>query len=161
MIRIGISGWSYDHWEGRFFPEDLPKKGKLDYASRQFDSLEINGSFYSLLSPKTYEKYRETAPEGFVFAVKGSRFITHSKKLKDVKIPVANFFASGVVHESLLTDDGARMARDHGVRRRDRRRGGDRGDPAGGDAVCPRSGSAPCRQRRMFLGSQAPTTQFG
>lgn len=96
-VRIGVSGWSYDNWEGEFLPDDLPKKDRLEYTSRQFNSLEVNGSFYSLLSPETFEGYRQTAPDDFVFAVKGSRFITHSKKLEDVRIPVANFFASGVL----------------------------------------------------------------
>ncbi len=96
-VRVGVSGWSYDQWEGDFYPDDLPKRDRLEYAARQFDTLEINGSFYSLLSPDSYEGYRRTAPAGFVYAVKGSQFITHSRKLKDVKTPVANFFASGVL----------------------------------------------------------------
>lgn len=97
-IRIGVSGWSYDHWRnGTFYPRELPRSRKLAYLARRFNSVEVNGSFYSLLSPSTYEKYRESTPDGFLFAVKGSRFITHSKKLKDVKTPLANFFASGVL----------------------------------------------------------------
>lgn len=97
-IRIGVSGWSYGHWrKGAFYPEGLAQRRELEYASRRFNSLEINGSFYSLLKPETYRRYRETAPDGFVFAVKGSQFITHSKKLKDVETPLANFFASGVL----------------------------------------------------------------
>ncbi len=97
-MRIGVSGWNYDHWRnGRFYPQNLPRTRELEYITRQFNSAEINGSFYSLLSPGTYEKYRNSAPEGFLYAVKGSRFITHSKKLKDVKTPLANFLASGVL----------------------------------------------------------------
>lgn len=97
-MRIGVSGWSYDAWrEGAFYPDDLPQSRELEYITRRFNSVEINGSFYSLLKPETYEGYREVSPEGFVFAVKGSQFITHSKKLQDVKVPLANFFASGVL----------------------------------------------------------------
>ncbi|MDX1581979.1 MAG: DUF72 domain-containing protein [Thermoanaerobaculia bacterium] len=98
MIRIGVAGWSYDHWgNGTFYPENLPKKQRLEYVGKKFNSAEINGSFYSLLSPKTYENYRRVTPEGFLFAVKGSQFITHSKRLKDVGTPLANFYASGVL----------------------------------------------------------------
>lgn len=96
-IRIGVSGWSYDHWRGAYYPESLPKRRHLEYVTHRLNSLEINGSFYSLLRPDTYRRYAETAPDDFVFAVKGSRFITHSKKLTDVDVPLANFFASGVL----------------------------------------------------------------
>jgi uncharacterized protein YecE (DUF72 family) len=96
-IRIGISGWSYDSWRGDFYPEDLPRSRELEYASRRFDSVEINGSFYSLLKPGTYRGWYEQTPRGFRFAVKGSRFITHNKKLGDVEVPLANFMASGVL----------------------------------------------------------------
>lgn len=97
-VRIGVSGWSYGHWrKGVFYPEGLPQRRELEYASRRFNSVEINGSFYSLLKPETYRRYREQAPDGFLFAVKGSQFITHSKKLKDVRVPLANFFASGLL----------------------------------------------------------------
>jgi uncharacterized protein YecE (DUF72 family) len=94
---IGISGWSYDEWHGRFYPEDLPRGRALAYASRRFNSIEINGSFYSLQTPETYRDWYEQAPRGFCFAVKGSRFVTHAKKLRDVATPLANFFASGVL----------------------------------------------------------------
>lgn len=97
MTRIGLSGWSYKGWKGPFYPPDVSQKRQLAYASRQVTSLEINGSFYSLLTPEAYRRYYEETPEGFVFAVKGGQFITHSKKLKDVRAPLANFFASGVL----------------------------------------------------------------
>lgn len=97
-LRIGVSGWTYDHWKrGTFYPEGLPAKRELEYVTRRFNSVEINGSFYSLLRPKTYERYREVSPAAFLFAVKGGRFITHAKKLHDVRAPLANFFASGVL----------------------------------------------------------------
>src|SRR5437763_1828647 len=96
-LRIGISGWTYAPWRGTFYPEDLAQKRELEYASRQLNSIEINGSFYSLQTPKSYAAWYEATPEGFVFSVKGGRFITHMKKLKDVEKPLANFFASGVL----------------------------------------------------------------
>jgi uncharacterized protein YecE (DUF72 family) len=97
-IRIGVSGWSYGHWrKGAWYPEDLPQKRELEYIAKRFNSAEINGSFYSLLKPDTYRRYRDTVPDGFVFAVKGSQFITHSKKLKDTRVPLSNFMASGVL----------------------------------------------------------------
>ncbi len=94
-IRIGVSGWSYEDWHGKFYPEDVPKSGALAFASRVFNSVEVNGSFYSLLKPQTYRDWYRETPGSFVFALKGSRFITHNKKLKDVEIPLANFLASG------------------------------------------------------------------
>jgi uncharacterized protein YecE (DUF72 family) len=96
-IRVGVSGWSYDEWRGDFYPPDLPIKQQLRYASRRFDSIEVNGSFYSLLTPETYERIRDESPRGHTVALKGSRFITHNKKLNDVETPLANFFASGLL----------------------------------------------------------------
>ena len=96
-IRVGVSGWSYDAWRGDFYPAALPRRDELRYASRRLGSIEINGSFYSLQAPSTYGHWYEETPRGFVLAVKGSRFISHNKKLSDVEIPLANFFASGVL----------------------------------------------------------------
>ena len=95
--RIGISGWRYGPWRGTFYPKDLPQKRELEYASRKLNSIEINGSFYSLQRPEFYRDWHAQTPDDFVFAVKGGRFITHMKKLKDVETPLANFFASGVL----------------------------------------------------------------
>jgi len=97
MIRIGISGWTYGPWRGVFYPKELPHKRELEYASRQFNSIEINGSFYSLQRPSSYQAWYEQTPGDVVFSVKGGRFITHMKKLRDVEVPLANFFASGVL----------------------------------------------------------------
>lgn len=94
-IRVGISGWTYAPWRGNFFPRGLPQKLELAYAARRFGTLEINGTFYSLQKPATFAAWREAVPEGFVFAVKGGRFITHIKRLREVETPLANFFASG------------------------------------------------------------------
>jgi uncharacterized protein YecE (DUF72 family) len=95
--RIGVSGWSYDNWQGHFWPNDLPRKRRLEYIGENYDSVEANGSFYSMLTAKTYRSWYEQTPRGFVFALKGSRFISHNKRLKDEVGPVANFFASGVL----------------------------------------------------------------
>ncbi len=96
-IRVGISGWSYVSWRGDFYPEDLARRDELGYASRRLGSVEINGSFYGLQTPSTYRRWYEATPRGFVLAVKGSRFITHNKSLKNIETPLANFFASGVL----------------------------------------------------------------
>jgi uncharacterized protein YecE (DUF72 family) len=96
-IRIGISGWTYPPWRGVFYPSDLPQKRELQYASRQVNSIEINGSFYSLQRPESYRAWYEATPDGFVFSVKAARFITHMKRLKNVDAPLANFFASGIL----------------------------------------------------------------
>ena len=95
--RIGISGWRYAPWRGVFYPEDLPQRDELHYASRQFTTIEINGSFYSLQNPTNYQRWREGTPRGFVFAVKAPRYITHIKRLKQTEQGLANFFASGVL----------------------------------------------------------------
>ena len=97
MVRVGISGWTYKGWRGTFYPEGLVQKNELEYASRQFNSIEINGTHYSLQRPKSFLHWKETTPQGFVFSVKGNRYITHLKRLKDVEAPLANFFASGVL----------------------------------------------------------------
>jgi uncharacterized protein YecE (DUF72 family) len=95
--RIGISGWRYGPWRGVFYPTDLRQKDELAFAAGQFASIEINGTFYSLQSPDSFRAWRDATPQDFVFAVKGPRFITHMKRLKDVETPLANFFASGVL----------------------------------------------------------------
>jgi uncharacterized protein YecE (DUF72 family) len=97
MIRIGISGWTYGPWRGKFYPEGLAHKKELAYGSRQFRSIEINGSFYSLQRPSSFQSWYEQTPDDFVFSMKGGRYITHMLKLKNVETPLANFFASGVL----------------------------------------------------------------
>jgi len=96
-VRIGISGWTYPYWRRVFYPEGLAHRRELEYASRQFNSVEINGTFYGLQRPDSFARWHAETPAGFVFAVKGSRFITHMKKLRDIEAPLANFFASGVL----------------------------------------------------------------
>ena len=95
-IRIGISGWRYTPWRGVFYPSRLPQRLELWYASRILPAIEINGSFYSLQRPEYFAQWYRETPDDFVFAVKGPRFITHMKRLRDVETPLANFFASGV-----------------------------------------------------------------
>jgi len=94
-IRIGISGWTYKPWRGVFYPKKLPQKQELAFAARQFRSIEINGTFYGLQRPQAFAKWSEETPDDFVFAVKGSRYITHMRRLKDIETPLANFLASG------------------------------------------------------------------
>ena len=96
-IRVGIPGWRYAGWRGKFYPKDLPQHRELEFAGNTFDSVEINGSFYSLQLPSSYKRWYDSTPPGFVFAIKGGRFITHMKKLRGVETPLANFFASGVL----------------------------------------------------------------
>src|SRR3954451_3712069 len=93
-VRIGISGWTYTPWRGTFYPEGLAHRLELTYAATRLNSIEINGSFYSLQLPSSYRDWYDAAPEGFRFSVKGGRYITHMRRLRDVKDPLANFFAS-------------------------------------------------------------------
>jgi len=94
--RVGISGWRYDPWRGSFYPDDLPQRNELKYASARLPIIEINGSFYSLQKPQSYASWYADTPENFIFSVKGPKFITHVRRLKDVESPVANFLASGI-----------------------------------------------------------------
>ena len=96
-IHIGISGWRYAGWRGRFYPRGLAQRRELEFASNTFSSVEINGTFYSLQRPASFQQWASETPADFVFAVKGGRFITHMKKLIGVETALANFFASGVL----------------------------------------------------------------
>ena len=96
MVRIGISGWRYEPWRGIFYPKGLAQRRELEFCTRHFPTVEINGSFYSLQRPEFYDAWYRAAPAGFVFAVKGSRYITHLRRLKDIDKPLANFLASGI-----------------------------------------------------------------
>jgi uncharacterized protein YecE (DUF72 family) len=95
-VYIGISGWRYVPWRGVFYPKGLAQHRELEYAAGQLPSIEINGSFYSLQRPESYAAWHAATPPGFVFAVKGNRFLTHMLKLKDIEGPLANVLASGV-----------------------------------------------------------------
>jgi uncharacterized protein YecE (DUF72 family) len=96
-ILIGISGWAYPRWRKVFYPKGLAIKNELFFASRLFHTIEINGSFYRLQNPSVYRSWYDQTPRDFIFAVKGSRFITHMKKFKEFERPLANFFASGLL----------------------------------------------------------------
>ena len=96
-IRIGISGWRYEPWRGEFYPKGLVQRDELAYASRALSTIEINGSFYSLQDPSSWRQWFEQTPDDFLFAVKGPRFITHMKRLREIDAPMANFFASGTL----------------------------------------------------------------
>lgn len=96
-VRIGISGWRYAPWRGVFYPKGLVQRRELAYAAENLGTIEVNGSFYSLQRPESYQAWRAEVPPDFVFSVKGGRFVTHLKKLADVEVPLANFFASGVL----------------------------------------------------------------
>lgn len=93
---VGISGWRYAPWRGDFYPEGLAQKRELELAAQRFATIELNGSFYSLQRPESYARWRAAVPDGFVFAIKGSRYITHMLRLRGVEAALANFFASGL-----------------------------------------------------------------
>ncbi|GAA4355372.1 DUF72 domain-containing protein [Angustibacter luteus] len=95
--RIGIAGWTYPAWRGDFYPKGLAQRRELEYASRQLTSIEVNGTFYAMQKPATFRHWAEQTPDDFVFSVKGGRFITHMKRLKDVDVAVANYFATGLL----------------------------------------------------------------
>jgi uncharacterized protein YecE (DUF72 family) len=97
QVRIGISGWRYAPWRGVFYPRGLPQRRELEYAASRMNSIEINGSFYSLQRPESYQRWRDETPDDFVFAIKGPRYITHMLRLRDAHTALANFFASGVL----------------------------------------------------------------
>lgn len=97
QIRIGMSGWRYDEWRGTFYPEKLAQRRELEYASRQLNSIELNGTFYSLQRPKSYLEWSKETPDDFVFSLKGTQFITHERRLENVATPLANFLAQGLL----------------------------------------------------------------
>lgn len=95
---VGTSGYDYPAWRGSFYPPDVPHREWLGFASRVFNSIELNGTFYSLKSPAVFERWRSEVPDtGFVFAIKGGRFITHNLKLHNCEAALGNFFASGIL----------------------------------------------------------------
>lgn len=96
-VRVGTSGWTYDSWAGTFFPDGLARRRRLEYLGSRLDTAEVNGTFYSLQRASSFRTWAEATPEGFRFAVKGSRYISHMKKLRDVEVPLGRFFASGLL----------------------------------------------------------------
>lgn len=97
MIRIGLSGYIYQHWKGAFYRPGLPQRRWLGYCAQHYKTLELNGTFYSLKSPSIFRRWRAEVPDEFLFAVKGSRYITHQLKLRNHHQALANFCASGVL----------------------------------------------------------------
>lgn len=96
-IRVGIGGWTYEPWRGTFYPDKWPQKRELEYASRAVTAIEINGTYYSSFKPASFAGWAETAPEGFVFAVKASRFCTNRKVLAEAGDSIARFVGQGIV----------------------------------------------------------------
>lgn len=96
-IRVGLSGWTYAPWRGVFYPQGLTQRQELSYAASRFRTIEINGTFYNLQRPEHFARWKDATPVDFIFAVKGPRFITHMRKLRDVETPLANFMASGLL----------------------------------------------------------------
>ena len=94
MVKVGTSGWVYPHWRERFYPPSLPTKQWLTFYAQHFDTVEVNNSFYRLPKRETFEQWRKETPDNFLFAVKGSRFITHMKKLKGVEEALDRFFSA-------------------------------------------------------------------
>lgn len=96
-VCVGMSGWTYEPWRGTFYPKGLSQKKELEYASQQVTSIEVNGTFYSLQKPDSFLRWHDETPENFVFSIKGNQYITHIRRLKDVKEPLCNFLASGLL----------------------------------------------------------------
>ncbi len=91
QVRVGTSGWYYDHWSKRFYPEEVSKKGWFEYYAARFDTVELNNTYYHLPKEKSVERWHDLAPENFLYTVKANRFITHVKKLKDAFESLRNF----------------------------------------------------------------------
>jgi uncharacterized protein YecE (DUF72 family) len=97
QVRVGVSGWRYDSWRGAFYPPGLPRRRELEYVAQRLRTVEINGSFYALQRPSSYQAWAAQTPADFLFAVKGSRYITHMLRMRGAEQALANFFASGVL----------------------------------------------------------------
>lgn len=97
LMHMGTSGWAYSSWRKDFYPKDLRQGNFLSYASRVFNSIEIDGTFYGLKPVSSYQQWYEATPEGFLFSIKGSRYITHMLKVQDCAAALGNFYASGVL----------------------------------------------------------------
>lgn len=96
-IRVGIGGWVFEPWRGEFYPGDLPQKRELEYASGKLTSIEINGTYYGSQKPESFAKWREETPEGFVFALKGSRYITNRRVLAEAGPSIEKFIMGGLL----------------------------------------------------------------
>lgn len=95
-IRVGVGGWTFEPWRDNFYPAGLPHAKELQYASRQFTAVEVNGTFYSTFKPPTFAKWRDETPEGYVFALKANRFATHRRELAGAGESIQRFIGSGI-----------------------------------------------------------------
>jgi uncharacterized protein YecE (DUF72 family) len=96
-IHVGVGGWTYEPWRGTFYPDKLPQAKELDYAAAHLTGIEINGTFYGRQKPASFIKWREAAPDGFVFTAKASRYCTNRKVLAEAGESIANFVGQGIV----------------------------------------------------------------
>ena len=96
-IRVGVGGWTFEPWRGPFYPAGLPQKQELHFASRALTSIEINGTYYSTFKPPSWMKWHDETPDGFVFAVKASRYCTNRKDLRSAKEPIERFLSQGLL----------------------------------------------------------------
>lgn len=96
LIRVGIGGWTYEPWRVTFYPDDLPQKRELEFAARALTAIEINATFYGRQSPKSWENWATAVPDGFQFAVKGSRYVVTRSRLADAGEVIGNFLAQGL-----------------------------------------------------------------
>lgn len=101
VFYIGTSGWIYNHWKGRFYPQNLPQKRWFDYYAGKFSVVEVNATFYGTFKDQTYNNWRERAPQGFGYVLKAPRLITHRKYLLGVEEDIRTFYCSC----SLLEDN--------------------------------------------------------
>src|SRR5437763_460957 len=90
-VHIGTSGWVYPHWKSIFYPDKMPGERKLAFYAERFHTVEVNYSFYALPEAKTFVKWREQTPDGFLFSLKASRYVTHVKRLKEPEQPLTLF----------------------------------------------------------------------
>jgi uncharacterized protein YecE (DUF72 family) len=97
IIRVGIAGWTYAPWRGTFYTKDIRREQELAYAASRLRTIEINDTFYGLQRPETFAGWADQVPTDFVFAVRAPRVITHILRLRDVRVPLANFLASGLL----------------------------------------------------------------
>ena len=95
-IRVGIGGWDFEPWRATFYPKEVSKKRQLEYASRQLTSIEVNGTFYSTFKPETFANWHAQTPDGFMFAVKASRYATNRKVLGEAGESIERFINSGL-----------------------------------------------------------------
>jgi uncharacterized protein YecE (DUF72 family) len=96
-IRVGIGGWTFEPWRGAFYPDKLPQKRELEFASRKLTSIEVNGTYYGSQKPASFAKWHDETPDDFVFALKGPRFTTNRRALAEAGSSIERFFTSGVM----------------------------------------------------------------